>query len=378
MNQFQRVSVVVALVAGISACGSVPVPKASSSGKGSVPPSAATTTAPAPATATTVAPAPAAAPEPVVANLTPKEHVQNAITFLQTGDEGGAKAELAAALKQEHDNKIARNLMSQIEADPKTFFGTTESFPYTVQHGESLSILARRFFDDPLKFHILAKYNDISDPSRLNPGQTIRIPGKKPVEVATAEETRYQQAKRNYDAARYSEAIEILEGGGTENVEGRDLLVLAYTKFADDLAQKAKLLEAQNVLEKAVVIQPNNEKLKKQLKQVETRREAARLFQAGTDALAAGDRTKAADLFGQVLKLDPGNDEAKKQMVSLKGDAVEALHKEALAEYNKQNLDKAIALWDSVLTMEPTHERAKLYRARAIELKEKLQKLEKK
>lgn len=317
-------------------------------------------------------------PPVVVDNLPAKEHVQNAITLLQTGQEQRAYAELDAALKKEPDNRIGRNLMTQVQTDPAVYFVEKESFAYTVQPGESLSIIAKKFLDDALKFHILAKYNEITDPSRLTPGQTIKIPGKKPPEVAVGEDTHYQQAKRQYDAGKYSEAITVLEGGSTENADVRDLLVLSYTKFADELAQKAKLLEAQNVLEKAVTIQPNNEKLKKQLKQVEARREAARLYQLGTDAVAAGESTKALDLFTQVLKLDPNHEGAKKQMANMKGDAIETIHRDALAEYNKQNLDKAIALWDSVLTMDPNHERAKLYRARAVELKEKLLRLEKK
>jgi nucleoid-associated protein YgaU len=312
---------------------------------------------------------------PVDDTLSAREHVQNAINLLQTGEEQRAAAELDAALRKDPDNRIGRNLMGQVQADPATYFTQKDSFAYTVQPGESLSIIAKKFLDDPLKFHILAKYNEITDPSRLTPGQTIKIPGTKPPEVAAVEDSAYQKAKRSYDAGKYSEAIATLEGSSTESAEARDLLVLSYTKYADELAQKAELLEAQSVLEKAVSIQPNNEKLKKQLKQVEARREAAKLYEQGTDAVAAGDSAKALDLFTQVLKLDPTNEAAKKQIANLKGDAIEAIHKEALAEYNKQNLDKAISLWDSVLTMDPNHERAKLYRSRAIELKKNLERV---
>ena len=49
-----------------------------------------------------------------------------------------------------------------------------------------------------------------------------------------------------------------------------------------------------------------------------------------------------------------------------------------MTEYRKQNLDKAIDLWDRVLALDPNHELAKLYRARAVELKVRLEKLDKK
>jgi len=321
---------------------------------------------------------------PKVDTLSAREHIQNAVTALQYGQEANAKVDLEAALRQEPDSKMAKSLMAQILADPVQYFGGQESFSYTVQSGDSLSTIARRFLDDPLKFHILAKFSDIPDPSHLQPGQTIRVPGKKPPDAPVApaapaaEESRAHQAKRFYDAGKYQDAIELLEGGGAESSEGRDLLVLSYIKYADELAQKANLLEAQSVLEKAVTIQPNNDKLKKQLKQVEKQRDAARLYKAGMDAVAAGDSAKALDAFNAVLKLDPTHEGAKKQILNMKSDAVESMHKDAMTEYRKQNLDKAIDLWDRVLALDPNHELAKLYRARAVELKGKLEKLDKK
>ena len=376
-----------ALLVLLSACGTVPMPKKAD---GTSMPAAT------PSTAQPAAGRPGAAkPEdakpgthakpgaeaPKVDTLTAREHVQNAVTALQYGQEANAKLDLEAALRQDPDSKIAKSLMAQIQADPVQYFGGQESFSYTVQSGDSLSTIARRFLDDPLKFHILAKFSGITDPSHLQPGQTIKVPGKRPPEAPVApaaEDSRAQQAKRFYDAGKYQDAIELLEGGGAESGEGRDLLVLSYIKYADELAQKANLLEAQNILEKAVSIQPGNDKLKKQLKQVEKQREAARLYKAGTDAVAAGDSAKALDAFNAVLKLDPTHEGAKKQILNMKSDAVESMHKDAMTEYRKQNLDKAIDLWDRVLALDPNHELAKLYRARAVELKTKLEKLDKK
>ena len=54
---------------------------------------------------------------------------------------------------------------------------------------------------------------------------------------------------------------------------------------------------------------------------------------------------------------------------------IESLHKEALNAYRRQNLDKAIGLWDEVLALDPEHENARLYRSQAISLKKKLSNL---
>ena len=51
---------------------------------------------------------------------------------------------------------------------------------------------------------------------------------------------------------------------------------------------------------------------------------------------------------------------------------VEQLHRDALNAYRGQDLDRAIALWDEVLALDPTHENARLYRSQAVSLKQKL------
>jgi len=54
------------------------------------------------------------------------------------------------------------------------------------------------------------------------------------------------------------------------------------------------------------------------------------------------------------------------------------MHKDAMQEYSKQNLDQAIAIWDRALAVLPNHADAKFYRARALDLKSRLQKLDQK
>ena len=323
-------------------------------------------------------------------------HIQNAITALQTGKEANAKKELDTVLRQEPENKVARSLLAQIKTDPATYFGNQDSFSYTLQPGDTLSSIAQRFLDEPLKFYILARFNGITDPSRVAPGRTIKVPGKKPAgslasaapgdspPVARVEPTRTggdsrtQQARRFYMAGKYQQAIETLQGGGTVVGEARELLVLSYGKYAEELAQSENLIDAQSVLESALSIQPGNERLRKQLRQVEKQREIARLYKTGTESMVAGESGKAMDAFNAILKLDPKHEAAKQHIATINADTVDAMHKDAMLEYSKQNLDQAIAIWDRALAMLPSHADAKFYRARALDLKSKLQKLEQK
>ena len=329
-------------------------------------------------------------PETVlVEEITPVQRVQNAIELLKVGDVGQAQLELEAVLKEEPDNKIALNLQHQIESEPKHYFTTkTKIRNYVVQPGDSFSTLAMRFLESPLEFHILAKLNNYADPTQLKVGQIIKIPTEAPeiepeikpiVKTNTSKpvNVEYNLAKKYYDQGKYQAAIAILEPrvqSDQSDLASRDLLVLTYTKYAFYLVDKANLLEAKTILEKAVIIQPNNQRLLKQLTIVENQREADRLYTIGVNTLKTGNRDEAFELFNRVLKLQPEHAMAQQQYSKLTADVVDSLHKQAMRLYKDQELAAAIGYWDKLLKINPDHELAKLYRSRAIELQKKFDK----
>ena len=79
-------------------------------------------------------------------------------------------------------------MMRQMTADPVAELGST-NFNYTIQPDDTLARLAQRFLGDRHLFYILARYNDISQPNRIQVGQVIKVPGKAPrvVEPTAAE-----------------------------------------------------------------------------------------------------------------------------------------------------------------------------------------------
>lgn len=104
---------------------------------------------------------------------------------LQAGQEDAAEAELKRILQADPNNRQALSLIRQIKDDPIATLGR-ESFAYRVQPGESLSRIAQRFLNDLQQFYILARYNGIKVPRALAEGQTIRVPGKAPPNLAAS------------------------------------------------------------------------------------------------------------------------------------------------------------------------------------------------
>ena len=196
---------------------------------------------PSPATAPSATAAPAA---PVVPDVPPAEArpmaarlALQAVDQLQGGDDIGARATLEQALKLDPNNDLAKNLHAQINADAQRELGSV-FFRYTVQPGESLSRLAQQYMGDRFRFWILAKYNDITNPSRLSAGQVIKIPGRQPATpppvVATPEPPAAPKAPE--PDAKHNEAVADAMKRGAEQ-ERANNLEAAYATYVDVVAR---------------------------------------------------------------------------------------------------------------------------------------------
>ena len=93
-------------------------------------------------------------------------------------------------------------------------------------------------------------------------------------------------------------------------------------------------------------------------------------------ALEAGDRASAARRLDAALEHDPEHVAARNERERLREHVAPDLHREAVLLYRNQNLDAAIQLWDQALVLDPDYSRARDYRSRAVELRERLEGLE--
>ena len=255
-------------------------------------------------------------PEPQLSPAQAKAQAQKltmeAITQLQNGDEPAAQKTLEQALTLDPSSDLARKLMDQIKADPQKELGAT-FFRYTVQRDDSLSKIAQQYLGDRYKFHILAKYNDISNPSKLAAGQVIKVPGRAPPPGTPKPPTP------------------------------------PPTPEPTDEAVKAASLEAAT-----------------------PRSASMQLMQQGADLTKAGNLEGAYDAYREAAMRDPGNRDAALQRDNTRSQLARRYEREAAQAFQRQNLDEAINKWDRVLALEPNNQKAKLERERAIDLRKKL------
>ena len=82
-----------------------------------------------------------------------------------------ARKQFLTALKYQPDHPGASRML--VSRQPEK---TPEYVLHEVQKGESLSIIAHKYYGDYKKFDVIARYNDIKDATLVKPGQTIKIP----------------------------------------------------------------------------------------------------------------------------------------------------------------------------------------------------------
>jgi len=286
-----RPLVALSLLSIVVGCATPPAPAPSATTAAPPTPRAASTPA-APGTPPTVTAAPAApAVDPAIARPQAQKLALEAVDQLQNGDEAAARGTLDRALALDPANDLARKLSDQIRADAQKELGAV-FFRYTVQKDDTLSKLAQQYLGDRFRFYVLAKYNDIANPSRLSAGQIIKLPGKGPLPPIAAPAVEQPPVKaaepapkpRDEVAEMLAKAADLEKAG---NLEG------AYLVYADVLQRT-----------------PNHPDATKRRDVVRTGlvrsydREATQAFQRQNLDLAI-------EKWDRVLELDPANRKAR-------------------------------------------------------------------
>ena len=113
-----------------------------------------------------------AALEPQMLKLAEK-HYNEGVKFYNKGQYAPARKEFLTALRYNPDHTKAKTRLAGTSKD----MGQVKRYiVHTIQADESISTLAERYYGDYRKFHLIADYNEMDDPTRVKVGQDIKIP----------------------------------------------------------------------------------------------------------------------------------------------------------------------------------------------------------
>ena len=110
--------------------------------------------------------------EPQLLKLAEK-HYRMGSGFYNKGQYGPARKEFLTALRY---NPNHANAKAKLTITSKDLGKVKRYIVHTLQADESISTLAERYYGDYRKFHFIAEYNELDDPTKVKVGQEIKIP----------------------------------------------------------------------------------------------------------------------------------------------------------------------------------------------------------
>lgn len=176
---------------------------------------------------------------PLAVEATAREHINRAVLLLGSGRAEEARAHLTQALQKSPSEKVAANLLQQIDGDPMVLLGQ-EHQTYTVVAGDTMSALAARHLGDPMKFYLLSRYNGLASPDALRVGAILKIP--KSAVVSTAATTPAPAATAAAATATSEPLVVNAAKANTTRLQGLEALNKGQIALAVDLLQQAEKL----------------------------------------------------------------------------------------------------------------------------------------
>jgi tetratricopeptide (TPR) repeat protein len=102
-----------------------------------------------------------------------ENHYQTGLNYHRKGQYAQARKEFLTALRYTPDHKEAKTMLREHVIGEQQVKGYVL---HTIQHNESISILAKKYYGDPKKFQIIAEYNQLGDATKVKVGQKVKVP----------------------------------------------------------------------------------------------------------------------------------------------------------------------------------------------------------
>ena len=100
------------------------------------------------------------------------KHYQSGMTHYREGRYKLARQEFSAALRYDENHRQIKKMLKKDRALKQI----NRYVLHTMQPNESISVLAKRYYGDYRKFHLIAVYNHLEDATKIKVGRKIKIP----------------------------------------------------------------------------------------------------------------------------------------------------------------------------------------------------------
>jgi tetratricopeptide (TPR) repeat protein len=192
----------------------------------------------------------------------------------------------------------------------------------------------------------------------------------------------YTTAKTQFDKKQYITAYKSANRAELYNPDSLELATLKtriknqldnasypYTSKAEEARKKNKFEAAKTYCNKALQVNPWDEKAKNILKDINRMENLNEMYANGEKAYSKGDLITAYRLFKRVDNEEPGYRNTSNYLSTIKSKLegnINTYYNNGVTYYEQDNFEAAIAEWDKVLLIDPDHQKAREYRERAV------------
>ncbi len=244
-----------------------------------------------------------------------ENHFRRGLSYYQTNSIDEARREFLITLAYEPYHKKALDYL-------KYNLNEEVYVLYDVKKGDTLESIASKVFEDSEKDFLIAYFNDLDEDTRLKPGKSLKIPAIRP------ELTRRP-------------LISKVEPGETIDIK-------KMLKKAVDLFKSKKYNEALSVAEEIILYDPVNSKINDLIN--------ASYYQMGKKLNREKKYQEALSMFNH---LDPDYKDVQENIILVKNNLAERHYNRGIKYYIDEELDKAIKEWETTLSLNPGHPKAK-------------------
>ncbi len=276
------------------------------------------------------------------------EHFRAGQAFHKAGKYEQARHAFLVALRLNPDHRAAAEMLVS-----RKRVRSTRYIVHRVGSGESLSALAQRYYGDYRMFPEIARYNNLTDATRLTVGQELRIPelegapfrtGEVPVETEAEAPPEYGFWEWGaYEAAAGREADATAE----EAPESARIAACLAQGIA--LFDRRKYRQAIEELERVIDATPANETARDYASRAH--------FRLAQDLLEKKRFLAAREGFLESLRIRGDCAECERYARRSEDLFKETHYRRGMQFYNQERLREAIAEWERVRTLDPDYKR---------------------
>jgi len=227
----------------------------------------------------------------------------------------------------------------------------TSYVAHVLRPGESISKLAQLYYGDYKQFHVIAQFNGMDDATRVNVGQTIKIPkvaGLPFYEILPSGDADTTKRNGPIDTTRPLQAstpetdLTARPNGGTDEIEEQ---IVAYRDTGIELFREGRYEDAVFELNKVIEATPNDAQTLDYLSRA--------YFESGKQLFDHHDYDAAQEAFESALQYNPQCQQCLSYIEKSKIGPLLTHRNNGLTYFNNNQFDLAIQEFEKYLMNQP-------------------------